>query len=280
MTKEKKFNYVYVTSNLINGKQYIGDHSTNNLENDKYLGSGLTLLRGIKKYGKENFIREILEHFNTKEEAFNAQEKYINEYDTLIPNGYNISLRGGYNCKNFWSDTSKEKLSKSCKGRSPWNKGIKWSDEIKQKISDSNKGKIKGPLSTETKEKISIANKGDKNGFFGKTHSNESRKQMSKKRKGKKFTQEHKNNLSKSHTGEKNSMYGKYGELNPNFGSKRSEESKLKMRGRIKSLEEKLKISKSNKNRSKIECPHCNRILDQLNYKKWHRDKCKNKVIL
>jgi len=52
------------------------------------------------------------------------------------------------------------------------------------------------------------------------------------------------------------------------------------MRGRIKSFEERLKISESNKNRSKIKCPHCNRIFDQLNYKKWHGDKCKNKVIL
>jgi len=48
----KKYNYVYVTTNLINGAQYVGDHSTNNL-NDDYLGSGKYLFRSIKKYKKK-----------------------------------------------------------------------------------------------------------------------------------------------------------------------------------------------------------------------------------
>lgn len=70
---EKTFNFVYITTNLINGKQYIGDHSTNNLD-DHYLGGGVYLNRSIKKYGKENFKREILEQFGTKKEAFDAQK--------------------------------------------------------------------------------------------------------------------------------------------------------------------------------------------------------------
>ncbi len=51
----KKYNYVYVTTNLINGAQYVGDHSTNNL-NDDYLGSGKYLFRSIKKYKKKILI--------------------------------------------------------------------------------------------------------------------------------------------------------------------------------------------------------------------------------
>ena len=50
--------YVYIITNQLNGKQYVGDHSTNNLE-DGYLGSGVLLLRAKKKYGKENFSREV-----------------------------------------------------------------------------------------------------------------------------------------------------------------------------------------------------------------------------
>jgi len=42
---EKKFNFVYITTNLINKKQYIGEHSTNNIEKDKYLGSRKTFRR-------------------------------------------------------------------------------------------------------------------------------------------------------------------------------------------------------------------------------------------
>jgi hypothetical protein len=48
---------IYITTNLINGKQYIGLHSKNN---KSYLGAGTLLLKAIKKYGKENFSKEIL----------------------------------------------------------------------------------------------------------------------------------------------------------------------------------------------------------------------------
>jgi len=79
--------FVYITTNLITNKQYIGDHSTNSLD-DGYLGSGMAIKNSIKKHVKKSFQKEILEFFNTKQEAFDAQEKYINEFNTLYPNGY------------------------------------------------------------------------------------------------------------------------------------------------------------------------------------------------
>ena len=106
----KKYNYTYVTINLINVKKYIGDHTTDDLD-DGYLGSGIALQRAIKKYDKTQFKKEILEFFDTKQEAFNAQEKWINEYNTLVPNGYNISLKGGHQCKNSISEETKKKIS-------------------------------------------------------------------------------------------------------------------------------------------------------------------------
>jgi len=90
----KKYNFVYLTTNLVNGKQYIGDHSTNDL-NDGYLGSGNLIIKALKKYGKENFKKEILEETFSRSNAYKLQKKYIQEYNTLTPNGYNIDRKGG-----------------------------------------------------------------------------------------------------------------------------------------------------------------------------------------
>lgn len=50
----KKYHLIYKTTNLLNGKIYIGKHTTTNKE-DNYLGSGIKLINAIKKYGRENF---------------------------------------------------------------------------------------------------------------------------------------------------------------------------------------------------------------------------------
>ena len=101
--------FVYLTTNIITGEQYAGDHSTNNM-GDGYLGSGIIIKKALKKYKRENFKREILEFFKTKQEAFNTQEKYINEYNTLSPNGYNISPTGGPECGGRHLEETKKKL--------------------------------------------------------------------------------------------------------------------------------------------------------------------------
>jgi hypothetical protein len=58
---------VYRTTNILNGKYYIGSHATTKL-NDGYLGSGILLKQSIKKHGKESFTREILAEFDTLQE--------------------------------------------------------------------------------------------------------------------------------------------------------------------------------------------------------------------
>ena len=73
----KKFNYLYKISNLVNGKYYIGIHSTNNFE-DGYMGSGNLIKESIKKYGKENHMREILEYFDTREELAKREQEIVN----------------------------------------------------------------------------------------------------------------------------------------------------------------------------------------------------------
>lgn len=222
----KQYHYVYLTTNLINGKQYVGEHTTNKI-NDAYCGSGHLLIKAYKKYGKHNFKREILEQFNSKKDAFIAQEKYINEYRTLAPYGYNISPKGGHDIKGSVSEETKKKISEHRSGIDPWNKGKKYSCP---KISEALKGKpgLKG-------ERNGMFGKGfliekEKNPFFGKHHSEQNKQNWSQIRKGIKFSKEHKEHLSESRVGTKNPLYGKLGKDNPNFGSKRSEETKQKMR--------------------------------------------------
>lgn len=78
-----RIHYVYKTTNNINGKYYIGKHSTFDL-NDGYLGSGKILRLAIKKYGKQNFSREILRIFDTESEAQQYEKLLITEKDKWV----------------------------------------------------------------------------------------------------------------------------------------------------------------------------------------------------
>ena len=69
---------VYKTTNKINGKIYIGCHQTTNIT-DEYLGSGKLLKRAIEKYGKENFVREIIASFKTDKEMFDEEKILISK---------------------------------------------------------------------------------------------------------------------------------------------------------------------------------------------------------
>lgn len=120
------YGFVYLTTNLINGKKYIGMCKTTHRKN--YLGSGKLLKHAIKKYGKDSFVRETLEECNSFEELSFAEKKWIAKYNAdMDPNFYNI-VEGGFggcseHMKKFWTKLSLEERKKARKWGKPW-KGI------------------------------------------------------------------------------------------------------------------------------------------------------------
>lgn len=89
----RQYHYLYKTTNEINGKIYIGIHSTNNLE-DGYLGSGRHLRAAISKYGKENFHKEILEFFPTLDAALERERSVVTSEFCSRDDTYNIAVGG------------------------------------------------------------------------------------------------------------------------------------------------------------------------------------------
>jgi len=152
---EYEYYLIYKTTNKITGKSYVGQHCTNNI-NDKYIGSGTMLLDSIKKHGKDNFDVEILEKCSSIEELNLKEIYWIKEVNTLVPNGYNLTLT---------------RYNSSLRG-DPWNKGKKitqtsgegngmygktpyeiWLEKYGKEIADKKLEEWKSKIKKTTKEK-------------------------------------------------------------------------------------------------------------------------------
>lgn len=84
---------IYCTTNLINGRKYIGLDTKNN---PKYLGSGKAFKLALKKYGKENFSKEILYYCNNLQELLEKEEFFIKINNAVKSKEYyNIAQGGG-----------------------------------------------------------------------------------------------------------------------------------------------------------------------------------------
>lgn len=97
---------VYKTTNLVNGRYYVGFHETRNL-NDPYLGSGVFIKKAIKKYGASNFKKELLFVFDNKKDMIDKEIEIVNEEFVNKPETYNMS-KGGCGLSTL-SDHMKEK---------------------------------------------------------------------------------------------------------------------------------------------------------------------------
>lgn len=102
---------VYCITNLINNKKYIGITSRSIFVRfQEHCSHNQTLVYdAIKKYGKENFKIEILEDNILKEDIDKRERYFIKFYNTLVPNGYNLST-GGISNKDL-NEVTKERLS-------------------------------------------------------------------------------------------------------------------------------------------------------------------------
>lgn len=184
--------YVYIITNLINGKKYIG-MSINKKKwfRKNYYGSGKLIKQAIIKYGKENFIKEVVKEFENEDEC-RKYERYLIKTNNAVddPSYYNMSP-GGYGGAykgHSVSDETRKKISIAKKGKGHseetrklisqkisgyiWKKEDiekraisikKYWDNISEdeknkrskKISESSKGKT---IKIETKEKLSKIN--------------------------------------------------------------------------------------------------------------------------
>ena len=92
--KEKEYNFIYKTTSTLDGKYYVGIHSTNNL-NDGYIGSGKKLWYYIKRYGKESFKFEILEFLPDRKSLRIREKEIVTESLLRDKLCLNLSIGGG-----------------------------------------------------------------------------------------------------------------------------------------------------------------------------------------
>ena len=80
---------------MCNGKIYIGIHQTQSL-NDGYMGSGKLLKTAIKKYGRKNFKKEIIETFDTESDMIAREQELVTSEFVLDESNYNIMPGGKF----------------------------------------------------------------------------------------------------------------------------------------------------------------------------------------
>ena len=243
MKKEVKFYYVYIITNLVLNKQYVGSRMCykDKIEDDIYWGTSKYLDEDYEIYGIENFTKEIIQgDYTNLKDMLSGESFYMHQYNTFEPNGYNRWdpaqnpgwHMGGYH--RIHLAETKEKMSLIKKGKISPNKGKKMSEEQKQKL--------RKPRSEKTKQKMSNSRRGmiltkehSKNhrGMIGKNHSEETKQKM--RHPHRKFSEETKQNIKDAFGKGRRTPWNKdkkcpqfAGKNNSMFGKHHSEESNKK----------------------------------------------------
>jgi group I intron endonuclease len=195
---------IYKVCNVVNGKVYIGQtekslsaRKSQHIYETFHNVDKMYFHKAIRKHGKENFIWEIIDQAQTREELDFLEKCYIKQFGSL-GGGYNLTEGGGGFCRKH-SEETKKMLSELFKGRKPWNTGKAGTYHHTE----------------EAKKNMGDARKGEKNHFYGKHHTEEAKKKM----KGRCMSEETKKKLSEIHK----KRFIKYG------GRKVTEETKRKL---------------------------------------------------
>ena len=161
--------YIYLITNKLNNKKYVGQTISDDINTrwkqykkmDK-TSIGRCLYNSLVKYGVDNFNFQIIcVCFN--EDCNKFEKEYIKKINTISPNGYNL-MEGGNNSKHH--------------------------PETIELIRASLKGRITCPITDKIRKKMSEVKMGTKNYNYGKKMSEEQKKKISNKLKGKKINRE------------------------------------------------------------------------------------------
>lgn len=154
--------YIYETTNLVNGTKYIGLSSKKEFD-ESYLGSGLILIKAVKKYGRENFKVKPLEYHYSKQSLIDAERRVIKERKANISDKYYNICEGGQwgNVVSGMSKERKEVMSeKISKKRKAWfNNNPEQRELYAKRMSEMASGK---KLSEEDKARLQKAQKEDR----------------------------------------------------------------------------------------------------------------------
>jgi group I intron endonuclease len=164
---------IYKTTNLINGKYYIGKQK---VFTPSYFGSGVALKHAIRKYGKKSFKKEILEECHSIEELKSKELGWLDKLNAIKDkNCYNLVRETSSNNHRSYNDPkyrkrlsesitkmlntleSKARLKLQNGGKNNPMYGKQRTDDFKRKISKIHSNKI---VSNETREKIRAARLG------------------------------------------------------------------------------------------------------------------------
>lgn len=189
------FGIIYKAENKANGKVYIGQ-TTKLLEKRinqhcseaKYHRYNSILHKALNKYGSENFIWEIIENCDSKEELDEMEFHYIMQYNSY-KRGYNLTLGGDGVVGVKRSVESKNRLSKLYIGNGNPFYGRKHKYSTIEKMRKAATEKFHSE-----EYKLSITGKG--NSFYNKKHTKETGIKIAESNRNRKWSDESRKKLS------------------------------------------------------------------------------------